>query len=206
VRVDAWQRCLPIDGFPDEVQLLTSYEEFLEGFRLELLALDQQTLGDRTERAARLGTMVHPSLGGYFLSGGELCSAALRETQLAYVGGLWLSCIASAQICMEHLLFGWFQGIGRDDLNRATFKRLLEEARVTHLINDDEFEVFDGIRGKVRNPYVHPRPVADKGLPFWRAMDQGVPTEVLHESDADASVRAVLALLQRYPFALPGGR
>jgi hypothetical protein len=54
------------------------------------------------------------------------------------------------------MLAGLLRVAGRDDLERATFSKLLEAAKEERLISSEELDLFDRLR-ELRNPYVHAR-------------------------------------------------
>src|SRR6202035_612570 len=81
----------------------------------------------------------------------------------SYVDGRWLACIALSQALIERELHGVFYARGRNDLDRATYARLLKEA-VDAGLDDDAFRVLDSYRKNMRNVYLHPRNAADRGL------------------------------------------
>ena len=127
---------------------------------------------------------------------------AFEEARLAYLHGLFLSCVVMVQACVEHMLQGLFYGGGRNDLMDAPYSRLLDRARREGLLSEEEFALFERLR-QLRNPYVHFRP---PGSPdSWIARAVGVekfPEDVLVE-DARLAITALLRLCQRPPFAVP---
>lgn len=80
-----------------------------------------------------------------------MSAMAFEEARQAYLHGLFLACTTTCQVCMEHMLAGLFRIRGRTDLERATFETLLREARVTGMLSEEEFSLFDKFR-TIRNP------------------------------------------------------
>src|SRR3712207_4923736 len=85
------------------------------------------------------------------LPGVEARALAFEEARRTYLDGSFLACVLVAQTCVEHMLAGLFRLAGRDDLDRATYQRLLAEARRECFLSDDEFALFDRLR-TLRNP------------------------------------------------------
>ncbi|MEE9257374.1 MAG: hypothetical protein V3V56_09435, partial [bacterium] len=126
----------------------------------------------RPYRVERLKLLVdeYGREGGRMFYGGLVSLWAFEECRLAYLHGLFLSCILASQVCVEHMLSALFRMAGRDDLERATFDSLLREARDERYLSDDEFVLFDRLR-TLRNPYAHPRAPTSKDALMVRAMD-----------------------------------
>ncbi len=108
--------------------------------------------------------------------GGPVSALAFQEARLAYLQGLFLGCIVLCQACVEHMLAGIFRMSGRDDLNRAGFHKLLQEAWEEQFISKEEFELFGRLR-MLRNPYAHPRAPGDKGGILRRSVRTDTPFE-----------------------------
>ena len=65
---------------------------------------------------------------GMLFHGGVVSVAAFEEMRLCYLNGLFVSCVVVAQIVIEHTLAHMLSMANRDDLERASFQKLLEEA------------------------------------------------------------------------------
>lgn len=175
----------------------------------ELIAwLKSDDAASRPYRLPRLKLLVE-SYGseefGRLFPGGPVSAIAFREARLAYLHGLFVSCIFVSQVCLEHTLHGLFKMEGRDDLDRATYRELLSEARRAGLLDLDEFGLFDRLR-KERNPYAHPRSLDDDGSLVHRAIDSDISLDELIVDDARRAMLALMALTRRSPFALRDDR
>ena len=168
-----------------------------------ILWLEADESKSRPYRANRLKVLIEnfgsENFGVFY--GGTISAVAFEEARQAYLHGLFISCTVMCQVCLEHMLAGLFRMYGRDDLDRAGFAKLLQEARDEGLITQSEFELFEQLRS-VRNPYVHP-PRLSKQVAFERrAVDHDTPVEELFKIDAEHAVKALLRLCQRPPFAV----
>ena len=89
-----------------------------------------------------------------------------------------------------------FYASGRDDLVRATSKKLFEEALDQGWLNKGEFELFEEAR-KLRNPLAHFRTPMHEELPEWRAFHEGSEPHDVVESDARQILEVVFRLVER---------
>lgn len=168
--------------------------------------LEEDDSQSRPYRAQRLRLLVkeYGSAEGIRLfHGGPMSAIAFEEARQAYLHGLFAACTIMCQVCLEHMLAGIFRAAGRDDLDRATFKMLLREARDDEIVSEDEFTLFDRLR-TLRNPYAHPRTPTGKGSIISRAFEREIAIEDLPVQDAEFAITALLRLCRRPPFALPG--
>ncbi len=127
--------------------------------------------------------------------GGFVAGHAYGESQAAYINGCFIACVILCQIVLEHTLCAFFALEGRDDLRRASFQRLLQEA-VPRYLNDAERDAFDSVR-PIRNSYVHggdERAVLELGR---RAEQQGSTMIEMLEQNARVALSAVARLLRR---------
>lgn len=157
----------------------------------------------RPERVERLRLVIDeygPEVDRLF-HGGPISHWAFEEARRAYVYGLDLAAVLMAQVCVEHLLLGLFKTGGRDDLDRATFERLLEEARDDRLLTGEEYDLFERLR-QTRNPIAHPRSPVDESSVWVRALRSDQDYLDVLEQDARDAVTAILRLCRRPPFAL----
>lgn len=133
--------------------------------------------------------------------GGPVSGLAFEEARLAFLHGLFLSCVILCQTCVEHMLAGLFRIEGRDDLDRANFHHLLREARNERFITAEEFGLFDRLR-ELRNPYVHTRAPGDPTSLMRRAVNMDTPFEDFVVEDAEYAITTLLRLCRRPPFGL----
>lgn len=171
-----------------------------DDFMSRLEADDERSRPHRAERLRFLFDEYGPQ-GIRIFHGGPVSEWAFEDCRRAYLHGLFLSCILLAQVCVEHMLAGLFRMAGRDDLERATFERLLKEAQAERFLSDAEFDLFDRLR-RLRNPYAHPRAPTSKGAQMRRAIDSDASAESILVEDARLAITALLRLCRRPPFAL----
>lgn len=170
----------------------------------ELAALledeDRRTRPDRTERAAWIASFGW-SENGYMLYGGFGSLAPWDEVRRAFINGEFVATVLLGQAFLEQTLAGYLDLLGGDSVRRAGLAEILTDFRHRGWITDTDFDVLDGVR-RLRNPYVHYRDVQHKDNLGRRVMTEREDYEVLIERDARAVIRALLHLLNRYPFAM----
>ncbi len=132
--------------------------------------------------------------------GGVIPAQAFEEMRLAYLNGLYISCVVVSQIVIEHILAGLLDLSGRTTLEGAGFQRLTEEARAEGYISEKEFEDLIRLR-RLRNPYTHSRPVMHDSCVIRRAAETGSHPLELFKQDAETALAIVAGLLSRYPFS-----
>jgi hypothetical protein len=171
----------------------------------ELVAwLEVEDAHSRPFRAKRLRLLVEEygnEGADRFFPGGPVSAQAFEEARLTYLDGSFLSCVLACQVCVEHLLAGLFRTVGCDDLDRASYQRLLKRSRDERFITEDEFLLFEELRTR-RNPHTHYRSVDDEGSIVRRSVTADIPFEELLELDATAAVVVLLRLTRRSPFAV----
>lgn len=128
--------------------------------------------------------------------GGFISYRAFEEARRCYLYGEFIAVVLLSQIVLEHTLAGLFQMEGRDDLNCAGFKKLLDEAIRLGYTSQQEYDVFNTIR-KLRNPYVHYRsPMNSEHIGQRIVMNDMTPFEIF-ETDAQVALKVVFRLLNR---------
>ena len=166
--------------------------------------LDAQHRESRHERLNRLRFVVD-EFGAprhLLLPGGFLTLRAFEEAKSCFVNGDFIGCILLSQLGLERLIGGLFRLSGRDDLERAGFADLLQEALQERYLSEREFEIFDGLR-RMRNPYAHNRPPMHAEGLIPRVVATGKEPEELFEEDARRAIRALFSIFTRPPFAFP---
>ena len=86
--------------------------------------------------------------------GGLLAKSVFEESRYCFVYGQFIATTLLGLAYVERTLAALFYGAGRNDLERASFARLLKEARKARLISEAEFEDLERIR-ESRNSYAH---------------------------------------------------
>jgi hypothetical protein len=131
--------------------------------------------------------------------GGVVSVQAFEEMRLAYLNGLYVSCVVVSQIVIEHILAGLFNLSNRSDLEGAGFQKLTKEAIADGYISQREFDDLDRLR-RLRNPYTHSRPIMHPRCVMRRAVETGDHPLELFKQDAETALAVVAALLSRRPF------
>lgn len=158
----------------------------------------------RADRLARIKYLrsLYPAEQDTLLFGGVLVPVALHEMQLAYVFGLDLACVLSAQVVLEHLLDGVLNVYAGAEREKSGLYVLAQNAFDLGFISSAEHQAIDSLR-KLRNPYTHPQPVMSDGCMIRRQANSGLPTETIIQRDAEQAIATVIGLITRAPFAFP---
>src|SRR5262245_21775686 len=141
----------------------------------------------RAERLALLLEHFGSEERGMLFHGGIVPAHAFQELRLCYLHGLFISCVVVAQIVIEHTLAGMLRMGGRDDLEGASFKKLLEEAEADGLISAAEYDAFDELR-QLRNPYTHSKPPMHESSVGCRTAETGSHPWDLFKEDAEKAI------------------
>jgi hypothetical protein len=166
---------------------------------LEWLETDEAH--SRASRAKRLRFLIKEFGGGnYRMFHGQVAALAFEEARQAYLHGLFVACTLMCQACVEQMLGGFLRASGRNDLEGATYQRILREAHDQKLLSAIEFATLDKLRDS-RNPYVHSRPPGSKGTLIRRAVDSRTSPDKIAARDARTAIRVLLRLCKRKPFA-----
>ncbi len=95
-----------------------------------------------------------PMAGNWAFHGGLMTKSLFEETRYCFVYGQFLAATLLGLAYIEHTLAAMFYASGRNDLKRAGFAQLIEEAHATKMIDATEQENLQRI-GKKRNAYAH---------------------------------------------------
>ena len=137
--------------------------------------------------------------GGYWAFDGLTGKYLFEEARYCFVYGQFLATILLGIAYLETTLAASFYASGRNDLQRASFSRLLDEALSEGLISVDEHQEMNRVRNE-RNAYGHyRRPLheesiesrAFKGEAFER---DELPYDII-EGDATAVMRLLLRIV-----------
>lgn len=166
-----------------------------------LRSADDETREDRAVRLSWLERNGQPT-DGHLLPGGYPAATAFWEAGACFVSGQYLATILLAQTCLEHLLAGALVIFAADEkVHRLSAQQLFKRALGKGLLTEEEFELFDRLRGS-RNPHAHPRSIDDPKSLMRRMMDTHTPPDEIYYRDAEAAIVALRSLLDRRPFAL----
>lgn len=135
--------------------------------------------------------------------GGVVPMQAFEEMRLAYLNGLYVSCVVVSQVLIEHILAGMFEMADRDDLEGSGFQKLTSEALKSGFISQKEYERLNQLR-RLRNPYTHSKPIMHQSCFIRRAAETGAHPVDVFKQDAETALAIVSGLLSRYPFSISG--
>jgi hypothetical protein len=124
---------------------------------------------------------------------GAISKSLFEEARYCFVYGQYLASILLALSFIEQSLAGYFYGIGRNDLEKASLSDLANEARKLGLISDRDIEALRKA-WKIRKPVTHFRRPGHPERVEARAYYEG-PTHFYNIIEKDA--RAVMALTFR---------
>lgn len=161
---------------------------------------DTNSFTDRLQRLRFLVEMFGEP--GHLLLPGELSPYLFEEARLCYLNGEYIACVMLCQSLLEELFRGLFRMSGRDDLNKAGFKEITDEALSKGLITQDEARAFDRIRDH-RNRYVHPPPPSSPKRMPRRMVEENKDLFKLMRSDAEKALITTFRIIKHHPFYFP---
>ena len=163
-----------------------------------LLHEDTVCREDRRDRLAWLASML-PRAEYLTFPGGLMANFLFEEMRYCFTYGQFLATIALGFAYIERTLAAKFFAAGRNDLERAGIRRLLQEARDHGILTADEVEELDRIR-RTRNPVAHFRkPLAQDSIELRSFREDLHPYDVL-EQDARAVIQAAMESLAKDVF------
>jgi len=154
---------------------------------------DEVNFGDRLERLKWLGSIA-PENNAWLFHGGLITKYLFEEARYCFVYGQYLATIILGISFIEYTLAALFYASGRNDLERANITKLLDEARDSLWISDEEFADLDHAR-KIRNPIVHFRSPSGKETLEYRSVLEDEHPYMLLENDATNVMKTVFHLL-----------
>ena len=160
--------------------------------------LEREDDAERAQRQDRLDWIVehYPPAEGFFMTGGWLSMQLLEETKYCFVYGQYIAAATLGVAFVERLLASQLYMAGRNDLERASGRRLLEEALKCGWLTQTDFDRFNRIRG-FRNPLLHfRRPLAHDTIEY-RAVKSDAHTEHIMETDAREVLNCAMRVLER---------
>ena len=156
---------------------------------------DSLCFGDRLSRLIWL-TENAPAANYWLFPGGLTAKSLFKEARYCFVYGQFLATIVLGLAYIERTLSALFYGAGRNDLERASLSKLLEEARENGLIASSEYRELERIRKK-RNSYAHFRkPGHKEGVESNSIAADEAPYEII-EQDAIEVIVSVLNLVSK---------
>jgi len=150
----------------------------------------------RQDRLARLDWLASrmPAAEYWAFPGGLMSKYLFEEARYCFVYGQFLATIVLGLSYIEHTLAALFYAAGRNDLERATMSKLLQEGLDCGLIDQHEFENLEHAR-RVRNPVTHFRRPLHTNTLEYRAVTQSELPYTIIEEDARHVMETALHLL-----------
>lgn len=150
------------------------------------------------QRASRLSWLVEkaPQAHMWTFPGGWLSKHLFEEARYCFVYGQFLGAAVLGFAFVERTLSSMFYGAGRNDLQKATSKRLVEEAVRAGWIQPREAKAFERAR-TLRNPLVHFRRPLHDDLPEFRAVENGCQPYDILEMDAKHIIEVMFRLVAK---------
>jgi hypothetical protein len=135
--------------------------------------------------------------GSYWIfCGGQTAKSLFEEARYCFVYGQFLAAILLGIAFVELTLAAKLYAVGRSDLKRASFSKLLEEAVKTGWISNVEHTQFTRVR-VLRNRVAHFRePGARETIQHDAIAQQTLPYELLEE-DARMVMNVAMRFLQK---------
>ena len=160
--------------------------------------LDNEDRACRSDRLDRLRWIarIAPRSDIWTFPGSDLSLYLFEEARYCFVYGQFLATVVLGMAYIERTLAAWFYAAGRDDLERASFIRLLSEARDQGWLRDQEYADLERIR-QLRNPLAHFRAWGRPETIQRRALEAGASAYELIERDAREVLAAVMSMLSR---------
>lgn len=157
---------------------------------------DEPCFSERLERLRWLEKQA-PAAEHRLFRGGLMSKYLFEETRYSFVYGQYLAVIVLGVAFVERMLAAEFYASGRDDLERASISKLLEESRDLGWLSIDEYDAFERAR-QIRNPVTHFRhPMHHEGIDR-RMVEENEHVYALIEKDARIIVGAVMHMLSRH--------
>jgi len=152
----------------------------------------------RHDRLARLDWLASEMPVSEYLTfpGGLMSKCLFEEARYCFVYGQFLATIVLGMAYIEHTLAGLFYAAGRNDLERASVARLLQEAVDCGWLAERESDDLEHAR-RVRNPVSHFRRPLHTDSVEWRGVTQRQLPYAIIEEDARHVMEAALRLLSR---------
>ena len=132
--------------------------------------------------------------GGYWSFDGLAGKYLFEEARYCFIYGQFLASILLGIAYLETALAASFYASGRDDLQRATFSELLDDALSDGLISVDEYQEMNRVRSE-RNAYGHyRRPLHEERIEARAFEGDELPYDII-ERDATAVMNLLLRIV-----------
>jgi hypothetical protein len=160
--------------------------------------LASEDSGCLQQRAARLTWLMEkaPRAEIWTFPGGWLGKHLFEEARYCFVHGQFIAAAVLGFAFVERTLASMFYGAGRNDLQKATSQKLVEEAVRVGWVQLDEADAFERAR-TLRNPLVHFRTPLHDDLPESRAVRSDSQPYDIVEADAKHVLEAMFRLVAK---------
>lgn len=166
--------------------------------------LEKEDLACKTQRSERLSWLASraPAAEIWTFSGGWLSKHLFEEARYSFVYGQYIAASVLGYAFVERTLGSLFYASGRNDLQRATGKKLIHEAMQINLLSAEEALAFNRAR-QLRNPLVHFKPPLQQESPDTRAYATGKQPYEIVESDAKHILEVMFRLVAKQALGMP---
>lgn len=149
-------------------------------------------------RVARLAWLEEhaPKAKYWVINGGWLGNQLFEEARYCFTYGQFLAATALGFAFIERTLAAIFFATGRNDLQRATSEKIIEEALKAGWISAGQSEELTRLRG-VRNVLAHFRPPLHEDGHDVRAVVRRETPHAISEADARAVLEVLFRLVER---------
>ncbi len=160
--------------------------------------LEREDEAARPGRKERLRWIVkhYPAAEAFFIPGGWLSKQLLEEAKYSFVYGQYVAAATLGFAFVERVLASEFYAAGRDDLERAGGRDLLDEALRCGWLTQVDFDRFDRMR-IIRNPLMHFRRPLSSDTVEARAVFRDAHPDKIVESDAKKILEGVFRVLEK---------
>jgi hypothetical protein len=169
--------------------------------------IEREDSRDRQGRVKRLQWLMSlaPESDYWFFDGGPLAKYLFEEARYSFVYGQFLASTLTALAFVERELAATFYGIGRNDLERANFSRLVEEAASKGWLTTEQAQLLGRTR-EIRNSMAHFRRPLHPGSLEARSIESNrIPYDVI-EGDARGVLQVMFLFVKRQMAEVPSER
>ncbi|MES2681909.1 MAG: hypothetical protein V4650_00175 [Pseudomonadota bacterium] len=168
--------------------------------------LEHEDLACREQRVKRLSFLAQktPQAELWMFSGGWLSKQLFEEARYSFVYGQFIAASVLGFAFVERTLASLFYASGRNDLQRATGVKLIEEAVLVSWLSEQEAAAFNVARC-LRNPLVHFRHPMHEDLPDTRAFYSESDPHRIVEADAEQILEVMFRLVAKQAPGADGG-
>ena len=160
-----------------------------------LIEEDSKQFGERLERLQWMVDKI-PAADGWWFHGGLHARMLFEEMRYCFVYAQYLATVLVGLSFVETTLGALFFAAGRNDLQRASLERLIEESFKQGWITPEEFNELNTLR-EIRNAYTHFRPPLDETSIEVTALAHDASPHKIAESDAAAVILVALGILDK---------